>query len=359
MKSIADFPEIPANKLKEMDSFNAEMTNKLDKTQEVVMVLNEVISKLKQELNTKIEETKNLKTTIAEKERLIEKQKNDQIALSKLKEEFSTKVIETKHLKIATAERDRQVLDLKKEAEKLIAKQKSDQALFLGQMSKSDAELDNARQAIAEFKRGFATQEAAWTQEKTQLHEMITAQRREITLLTTKLGALGNKLSMTEDANKQVLLKSLEANKKYQDLSTKLNQTQNELEEKSVLYSKTVEGMRKEYADKAKQLIGDNTRRIVALMAQVESLRNELKKKDILLSEKQVKEQALVNDFVSKFKGIADNPEMSSAPLTIPSLPAISPSQSASHEDIAIPEPEPFIDVFKDITAEMEEEEIE
>jgi len=205
------------------------------------------------------------------------------------------------------------------------------------------------------------------------LNSRIAQQEKQINMLHTQVGALGNKLEKTEDVNKRVLIKTLDASKKYEDISNQLVQTKKSLIEKESTYGRNMETVKREYSDKTKQLITDNTKRVVAMMAQIEGLKKEVMKRDSLLDEKEKKEQEILVDFVKKFKDITSARSklqlVSDAEKTHGTHPAegtvtegtapaqpVTPPKSFGTETVEA-QPIPFNDVFKGITTEMEEEE--
>ncbi|MFC1755447.1 hypothetical protein ACFL96_19000 [Thermoproteota archaeon] len=314
----------PVPKTEELQRFESQISAKLDDRQELVLLYNELITKLKSEIDSKIQEIQSLKTTITAK--------------------------------------DGHVLSINKQIDTLQAKHKSDIAAISNNKRQALSDLENSRHTIENLKNDFGNKETDWTDKKKELDERIILHKKEIGLLNNRIGVLSKKLLETEESNRQVLLKTIEANKKYQNLSTELAQTKQILTAKDIQYKQTIENLKKEYSGKTKQMITDNTKRVVTLMAQTEGLRKALKRKDNVLDEKEKKERELLTEFVSKFKDIS-----AMKPDAVARLSAVAsgnadklPHEKMFKTETIEPEPEPFADIFKEIgVAEIENEEIE
>ena len=303
------------------------MTNKLDQTEEAVILFNDVISKLRQEIDTKIKEMEDLHSIIEDK--------------------------------------DKQVADLKEEVFSLNAKHKTTQDALYAEAMRYKSQLDDSNQSIAELKAMIKTKEDNWEAKQKTADELVSLQKKEIGMLTNRINVLKSKLDDAETANKRVLLKSLEASKKYDQLAKDLADTKKILEIKEKAYKEATEKVKSDFAGKAKQLIADNTKRVVAMMAQIEGLKNELKKRDIVINEKEIREQEILDDFVKRFKEVtSDKTKLAAAAkaenavASSPGIPDFSRIPTITTHTIAA-EPEPFKDLFDGLAVEMEEEEIE
>lgn len=295
----------------DISKLQSNLNNKLDKNQEAILALNELISQLKNELKTKIDECNARDKTI--------QKKDDEIT------GLNRKIaVDESSWRSASKEQQEELMKLQ-------------------------SDLNNLRQT-------FSNKEEILNSKKTELEKTVEIQKKEIGMLSNRLGAMLQRLQKTEDVNRKVLLKSIEASKKFDALSQELANKTAELQRKDIQFKQQISLLESETVKQKKQIIGENTKRLIVLMAQIEGLKKKIEKKDSLLDHKSQRQKEIFSEMVNKFRELGVAPKeakTSEKTFKAPELTAV----PSFRVETAPSTPEPMADIFSDITKEIEEEE--
>ncbi|MFQ5474238.1 MAG: hypothetical protein ACE5DM_00210 [Candidatus Nanoarchaeia archaeon] len=295
----------------DISKLQSNLNNKLDKNQEAILALNELISQLKNELKTKIDECNARDKTI--------QKKDDEIT------GLNRKIaVDESSWRSASKEQQEELMKLQ-------------------------SDLNNLRQT-------FSNKEEILNSKKTELEKTVEIQKKEIGMLSNRLGAMLQRLQKTEDVNRKVLLKSIDASKKFDALSQELANKTAELQRKDIQFKQQISLLESETVKQKKQIIGENTKRLIVLMAQIEGLKKKIEKKDSLLDHKSQRQKEIFSEMVNKFRELGVAPKeakTSEKTFKAPELTAV----PSFRVETAPSTPEPMADIFSDITKEIEEEE--
>jgi chromosome segregation ATPase len=264
------------------------------------------INALQQRIDDQAKKIESLSQDVVDSKKQVQAFRDDNLELKKQIAEnegiirvTKNKLTEKVSLLKNTGDKDKEIEEYKKKITEMEDKIKE----VKKQVSSKEEQNQELLDEMESLKQKFESKESDIAEKESLVKEVeeksreVEEHKKKIFELRNKISAVEKRVFSTDDQNQKILYELMKAKERLKSAEKELAEKDSLLESNKIRHSADLEALRKVEEEKKAMIMKSHAKRIAVMNAAVASLKTKLEQQARLITDKAVKERALMSDF--------------------------------------------------------------